>query len=152
MTISRKNFIKKLIQVLLMIEAFFIVKGSFRKPSDDKKKLPFDAGEHRRFTPGQIYSFASQNFFLKRFSDGSFLAMSSKCTHLGCVVNSTDEGKSFICPCHSSHFDEYGNVLRSPALRPLDLLPMEIKDGRLYIDVHNPIRRQSYHKSQLLYV
>ena len=33
------------------------------------------------------------------------IALSSECPHLGCAVNLTADGKSFLCPCHTSAFD-----------------------------------------------
>ena len=37
------------------------------------------------------------------------------CTHLGCVVPWNPAAGKFICPCHGSHYDEAGKVVRGPA-------------------------------------
>ncbi|SPD75648.1 exported hypothetical protein [uncultured Desulfobacterium sp.] len=44
--------------------------------------------------------------------------MSGRCTHWGCEVNIQEDG-SYLCPCHKSHFDRSGAVLKGPAKEPL---------------------------------
>ena len=59
-------------------------------------------------------------------------AFSSRCTHLGCTVNSVSKGKIF-CPCHGSVFDaRTGAVVQSPASAPLPKVPVTIKQGQVY--------------------
>src|SRR5205085_1191791 len=50
---------------------------------------------------------------------GAVHAVSSVCTHLGCVVKFNDAEKSWDCPCHGSRFDVDGAVLDGPATRAL---------------------------------
>ena len=46
--------------------------------------------------------------------DGNKLAaISTTCTHLGCIVGVADTG--FACPCHGSRYDQDGNVTGGPA-------------------------------------
>ncbi|PZO13400.1 MAG: cytochrome B6 [Leptolyngbya foveolarum] len=45
------------------------------------------------------------------------VAMSSVCTHQGCVVDW--QGAEFVCPCHQSKFSAEGAVLKGPATEPL---------------------------------
>ncbi len=54
------------------------------------------------------------------FNTGSgFIALSSVCTHQGCMV-SYDHGSSNLpCPCHGSVFSTSGSVLNGPASSPL---------------------------------
>jgi len=64
-----------------------------------------------------------------------FYAMSSVCTHLGCLtVWKQDEGL-IACPCHGSTFRPDGKVMGGPAPRPLQWLKMWIgNDGDLMVD------------------
>lgn len=58
--------------------------------------------------------------------DGSYLALSSECTHLKCTVEL--EGARIVCPCHGSTFDRSGDVLAGPAERPLNRYPAHLRD------------------------
>jgi Rieske Fe-S protein len=62
---------------------------------------------------------------------GKVEALSAVCPHLGCPVGYDAIKKSFLCPCHDSHFGPNGEKVDGPAKRGLDPLPIEVKDGRL---------------------
>jgi Rieske Fe-S protein len=51
---------------------------------------------------------------ITRGSVNDFYAVSSKCTHRGCVVSPFD-GSVINCPCHGSQFAFDGGLLRGPA-------------------------------------
>jgi glycine/D-amino acid oxidase-like deaminating enzyme/nitrite reductase/ring-hydroxylating ferredoxin subunit len=55
-----------------------------------------------------------------RHPDGQVQAVSTLCTHLGCVVGFNDAELSWDCPCHGSRFGLDGRVLQGPAVEPLD--------------------------------
>ena len=38
------------------------------------------------------------------------IAFTAECPHLGCAVNLAADGKSFLCPCHTSRFDLRGEA------------------------------------------
>jgi cytochrome b6-f complex iron-sulfur subunit len=59
-------------------------------------------------------------------------AVSTICTHLGCVVKPNPEG--FECPCHGSRFNPDGTVLRGPAPRALPWLKVSVSGGALTVD------------------
>lgn len=152
MKIDRKTFIKRAIGAVLAFEFIWILRGSFANVGQrgDDHEL-FDAGEISTFEKGKVYPFTTGNFFLKRFQDGGFLALSSKCTHLGCRINIDPKTDGFVCPCHSSHFDGQGEVTISPAARPLDMYEVSVKDGHLFVHTNKAIKRQSFIKNQLTY-
>lgn len=67
--------------------------------------------------------------------DLGFFAISSICSHLGCIVSEEGSAESFTCPCHGSRFDEQGRVLSGPAPRGLAWLEMSLAaDGSLMVD------------------
>ncbi len=67
--------------------------------------------------------------------EGEILALSQKCTHLGCRVPYCDSSSRFECPCHGSVFNRAGDFLTGPAPRGMDQHPVEEgDDGLLYID------------------
>jgi glycine/D-amino acid oxidase-like deaminating enzyme/nitrite reductase/ring-hydroxylating ferredoxin subunit len=55
-----------------------------------------------------------------RDRDGNVQAVSTLCTHLGCVVAFNDAELSWDCPCHGSRFGLDGRVLQGPAVAPLE--------------------------------
>lgn len=59
-------------------------------------------------------------------------ALSSICTHLGCVVKTNPEG--FECPCHGSRFAANGEVTKGPAPRPLPWLKVSVSGANITID------------------
>jgi len=64
-------------------------------------------------------------------AEGIF-AISTICTHLGCVVKKNAEG--FECPCHGSMFHGDGTVSRGPAPRALPWLKVSVSGGAVTVD------------------
>lgn len=81
--------------------------------------------------PGAPFVPAGRSVALFRDGAGVY-AVSTVCTHLGCIVNPTREG--FECPCHGSRFGADGSVLKGPAPRPLPWLEVSGKGGSYVVD------------------
>lgn len=62
-------------------------------------------------------------------------ALSSSCTHLGCLVDWSRQKEQFICPCHGGKYDMRGNVLAGPPPLSLARMPLKVEDGMVYIGV-----------------
>jgi Rieske Fe-S protein len=54
--------------------------------------------------------------------------LSSKCTHLGCRINSIENDK-LICPCHGSSFSLNGENIKGPADGALAVLNYLVDEG-----------------------
>ena len=108
-----------------------------------------DAGPVGEFTPASVTPFPRGRFYLVRLADGGFLALSSKCSHLGCTVPWNEKDATFPCPCHSSVFDMRGDVRSPPATRALDLVPVRIEDGIVKVDTSRPIQRTRFEAGQV---
>ena len=68
------------------------------------------------------------------FPDGlDFIAISTRCMHLGCPVRYVDAAKRFICPCHGGVYDFAGRVSSGPPVRPLDRFHLRIRNGLLEV-------------------
>ena len=52
--------------------------------------------------------------------DTRFIAITSRCAHLGCPVRWVDASERFICPCHGGVYDLLGRPVGGPPVRPLD--------------------------------
>jgi Rieske Fe-S protein len=60
-------------------------------------------------------------FVLRRSEDPKdLLILSSRCTHLACTVNWSENDEVYLCPCHDGKFGKDGAVLAGPPPRPLD--------------------------------
>ncbi|MCL6506373.1 MAG: Rieske 2Fe-2S domain-containing protein [Bryobacteraceae bacterium] len=59
-------------------------------------------------------------------------AISTVCTHLGCIVRPSASG--FECPCHGSRFAPDGSVIKGPAPKPLPWLKVAAAGGEWIID------------------
>ncbi|MGY2062622.1 QcrA and Rieske domain-containing protein [Nocardia gipuzkoensis] len=61
---------------------------------------------------------------------GSFVGLSSTCTHLGCRVTAIADGL-IACPCHGSRYHLDGSVAAGPAPRPLDTRAIRVDADRI---------------------
>jgi quinol---cytochrome c reductase iron-sulfur subunit, bacillus type len=62
-----------------------------------------------------------------------FIALSSRCMHLGCPIRYTPAAQRFICPCHGGVYDFRGMVSGGPPVRPLDRFYTRLKNGLVEI-------------------
>ena len=70
-------------------------------------------------------------------------AISTTCTHLGCIVAPSATG--FQCPCHGSQFDVDGNVTSGPAPQPLAWFRVSLTpSGELEVDKDNEVETGTY--------
>jgi len=106
------------------------------------------AGDPQEFEPGTVSHVPSGHLYISRLDDGGVLALSQRCTHLGCTVPWRDDEGQFHCPCHSSLFDRTGQVIGGPAPRPMDMYAVSVKDGKLVVDTSHTIQRQKFDASQ----
>ena len=49
-----------------------------------------------------------------------YIAISTRCAHLGCPVRWVDAAERFICPCHGGVYNLLGVPVGGPPVRPLD--------------------------------
>jgi len=94
--------------------------GSLRLPmpsvfpeSSPRVKL----GKPSQFALDTPTYFPKHRLWLFRTTTG-FHAISSTCTHLGCIAERKPDG-SFACPCHGSKFAPDGSLRAGPAPRAL---------------------------------
>ncbi len=128
---------------------FYFFSGKNKKSNPPKQLL--EAGLADTFEPGSVSAFMGGRFFLARQPDGGFIALSLRCTHLGCSISWESEKNRFICPCHSSAFDISGEVLNPPAARALDYYPVLIENGMVKVDIGTLKERKVSLKDQFVY-
>jgi cytochrome b6-f complex iron-sulfur subunit len=156
--ISRRGFLNKLCVALglVALAEFLWMFFSFTRPrkgsgSKNPAGAIVPAGSMETFSSGSVTAFQRGAFYLVRLEDGGFLALSCKCTHLGCTVPWVEKEKKFICPCHASTFDLKGNVISGPAGRPLDLFPISIENKVVKVNAGRRIKRGSFQPDQVTY-
>jgi menaquinol-cytochrome c reductase iron-sulfur subunit len=62
-----------------------------------------------------------------------FVAISTRCMHLGCPVRFVEASERFICPCHGGVYDFQGKRTGGPPVRPLDRFYTRLRDGRVEV-------------------
>lgn len=155
---SRRSFVKNLwiaLGAIAGLEIFGISINFLLHGYKDKNQITESfvvAGNVEQFKVGSVTPFRSGRYYIARLEDGGFLAMSLKCTHLGCSVSWNEEKNRFICPCHSSSFSMNGNVISPPAPSALDLLPVIIENGLVKVNPKEPLKRRRFSKTQVTYV
>ena len=65
-------------------------------------------------------------------SENKLIALSTTCTHLGCIPNWL--GDRFKCPCHGSGYYMTGVNFEGPTPRPLERYSIRIEDGYVFVD------------------
>ena len=93
----------------------------------------FGVGRPEEIAVGTVLVLPKQRIYVVRSAEG-FYALSSTCTHLGCMTRYDEAKHEIDCPCHGSRFRLDGQVLQSPAPRALPRLSITLEQGVLYVD------------------
>jgi cytochrome b6-f complex iron-sulfur subunit len=64
---------------------------------------------------------------------GKFHALSTVCSHLGCIVQWVPRSQHLACPCHRASFDLEGNVREGPPPRPLTAYTVTVHNDRVIV-------------------
>jgi Rieske Fe-S protein len=60
-----------------------------------------------------------------------YVAISTRCMHLGCPVRFVEAASRFICPCHGGVYNFEGLVDGGPPVRPLDRFYTRVRNGQV---------------------
>jgi menaquinol-cytochrome c reductase iron-sulfur subunit len=71
-----------------------------------------------------------------------FIAISTRCMHLGCPVRFVEAAGRFICPCHGGVYNFRGEVDGGPPVRPLDRFYTRVRNGQLQIGPRFSVNRE----------
>ena len=155
---SKRSFFNKLWAALGIVAlaelvgvVFVFLRTNKDREASGKMAEVIEAGPAEGFALNSVTAFIQGKFYLCRLEDGGFLAVSRKCTHLGCTVPWVDKEKRFACPCHASEFNIKGEVVNDPAPRALDIYPLYIENNIIKVDVGKQIKRSSFHSDQVVY-
>ena len=116
--------------------AFMKPRATYGQPSR------FQIGRPEDFPPGARIAIDTKRVCIVR-EGNKVAAISTTCTHLGCIVAPSMTG--FACPCHGSQFDVDGNVTGGPAPKPLAWFQVTLTpSGDLEVDRDNEIETGTY--------
>jgi cytochrome b6-f complex iron-sulfur subunit len=94
----------------------------------------FSLGPPDAMDVGAVVTDEDHRVIVARLKDG-FRALSSVCTHLGCITRYQPDAEVIACPCHGSRFSLEGEVIAGPAPRPLHWLQMSVSEkGLITVD------------------
>jgi menaquinol-cytochrome c reductase iron-sulfur subunit len=65
--------------------------------------------------------------------DLPYVAISTRCAHLGCPVRYFQASRRFVCPCHGGVYGFQGQVVGGPPVRPLDRFYTRVRNGRVQL-------------------
>ena len=141
---------------LVAIAEFIAVAVAFLRPGKstslrDGGDAVVVGGPVDKFTPKTVTAFVRGRFYLACLEDGGFLALSSKCTHLGCTLPWVEKKHQFVCPCHASVFDITGDVISTPAPRALDMYAVTIENNVVMVDTGKLLKRSEFRTEQVIY-
>jgi cytochrome b6-f complex iron-sulfur subunit len=133
--LPRRDFLGRSSMIAALGTLLFAALGMLRLPkaavlpSPSRRfrvQLPESLGEGEPYVPpGRAVALFRRG--------GVVYAVSTVCTHLGCIVKPGAGG--FDCPCHGSRFAADGRVLKGPAPKPLPWLAVrEVERNSFIVD------------------
>jgi len=117
--------------ILVSVAAFFVFAWDKLTTQhlhyNEKKETVLPVNKNKLVVFDNSYIIVNQN--------GDTTVLSAHCTHLGCIINQTEDGK-LVCPCHGSEYDLSGKVIKGPAYKNLKIIPSEITPDGKHIEIN----------------
>jgi len=76
-----------------------------------------------------------------------YIAISTRCAHLGCPVRWVEAARKFICPCHGGVYDLLGRREGGPPVRPLDRFYTRVVGEQVQVGQRFSVNSQLRHFS-----
>lgn len=120
------------------LQSFLIPKVTKEPPSS------FKAGRLSDYPdPGVYETYKNSNkVWIVRLEDSKIVAVSTVCTHLGCIPNWLKGDVKFKCPCHGSGFYMNGVNFEGPAPRPLERFKVSVENDFIVVDMSQKYRAE----------
>ena len=81
-----------------------------------------------------MFMFGPHPAMLIHFDDGSLVALTAVCTHLGCTLHYDPPAPRIVCPCHGGQYDPHtGQNLAGPPPAPLTKYVVTTGKGKVTI-------------------
>ncbi|MDK2971086.1 MAG: cytochrome b6-f complex iron-sulfur subunit [Candidatus Sumerlaeota bacterium] len=86
--------------------------------------------------PGSVlmFRFGTSPGILIHHKDGSWVAFSAVCTHLGCTVQYELDNDRIFCACHGGVYDPHtGDAVSGPPPKGLTVFRVEVGDAKVIV-------------------
>lgn len=120
---GRRRFLTRLLKGSLAVAAAAFVYPLLRFSGFKVKPQPRYIVIRKTILPGGFYT---EHDFILFVSDQGPMAISRRCTHLGCRVHFRQELDLIECPCHQSRFTRTGLRTDGPAKENLAIFPVRV--------------------------
>ncbi|HYT80234.1 MAG TPA: universal stress protein, partial [Actinomycetota bacterium] len=71
---------------------------------------------------GGVIDLEGEKLAVYKDDEGYLVALSPRCTHMGCTVDWNDADRTWDCPCHGSRYAVDGEVIQGPAAKSLPMI------------------------------
>ncbi|MDD3617835.1 MAG: ubiquinol-cytochrome c reductase iron-sulfur subunit [Desulfobulbaceae bacterium] len=120
---GRRRFLAKLLKWMTSVTLAVLAFPLLRFTGFTVKPQPRYIKVNKNLAVGGSHT--DHDFILFLLEDGP-VAVSRRCTHLGCRVNYRQESDIIECPCHQSRFTPEGKVVAGPAQKDLPNYPVRV--------------------------
>lgn len=120
---GRRHFLNRLGKALLALVAAVFSYPLLRFTEFKVKPQPKYIVINKKIPVGGY--FTEHDFILFVFAEGP-IAVSRRCTHLGCRVHFRQALELIECPCHQSRFTTTGERISGPAQKNLPVFPVRV--------------------------
>ncbi|MFZ5798434.1 MAG: hypothetical protein C4563_09605 [Desulfobulbus sp.] len=120
---SRRRFLSRQLKWLLAGTIAVLATPLLRFAGFTVKPKPRHVIVNKPLLPGSVHT---DHDFLLIAGETGVLAVSRRCTHLGCRVNFRLELGIIECPCHQSRFSPAGIRQAGPARKDLPTYPVRL--------------------------
>lgn len=135
---NRRDFIRRLAGWTATIAGIIASVSLLRQfvPRLTLYQKRFKIGRKNNFPINSFTYLSDRQLFVYRDHEG-IRAVSAVCTHLGCIVEKSEDG--FQCPCHGSCYSDTGEVLSGAATKDLPWYSLSRDpDGQIIVDLGRP--------------
>lgn len=80
-----------------------------------------------------IFRFGRIPAILIHLKDGSYRALSARCTHLDCTVQFKTDTEQVWCACHNGLYDTEGRNISGPPPKPLEQFEVVVKEDKVFV-------------------
>lgn len=137
--VPRRDFLGLAALGTTAVTLLFSIFGMLKLPKAAVSSSPakkFNVALPDGLADGEPFVPPGRNVAVFRDAEGVY-AISTVCTHLGCIVKSGADG--FDCPCHGSVFAKDGTVRKGPAPKALPWLKVTAGGAGYVVDEENNV-------------